>query len=350
MYQVLRSLTSGAKQMTIGRCLRRAAMGDVVSSRLTSSRGRNRPAEESALLAVSAPRRDHGSQKKRARRHWRRDGRVACACADRRSMCDNSPQRSAIRLRVRDQIGGRLAFHIADHARTGTRTAQDFRSRRRCREDAGGTRTGIGRGSRLSDTRSVPRANARSHVVADEWTPRYLDDNDEFSAFSRVVGNAIGALVLGDELTLDERQAALQPFASVTGISQAAAPQENESGTCQQVARTIHPVPPHYPPSASVSGTVVVDIVVTLDERGDVRSAKPLANTMGDRPGAADFADAALLAAAESTYVPSIRDCKVVNGPYVFRVVFKSALNRGSPFVSATRNVYAQGRPEDGTV
>jgi len=160
-------------------------------------------------------------------------------------------------------------------------------------------------------------------LVANEWTPRNLQEDDKFSAFSGVVGDAITALVLGDELSVDQRQDALTPFAALAEISESARPQEIGSGACTQPATTIRSVRPSYPPLAGVSGTTGrVNVVITLNERGDVRTAKPIASTLGDRPGAADLVNAAILSAAASSYAPEIRDCKGVKGTYVFAVEF----------------------------
>jgi hypothetical protein len=109
--------------------------------------------------------------------------------------------------------------------------------------------------------------------------------------------------VFGDELAVDQRQAALAPFAALAEIPEAARPQENGSGGCAQPARTIHSVPPPYPPMAGVSGTAGL-----VDD--------------DDRPGVSDLVNAAILSAAASTYALEIRDCKGVKCTYVFAVIF----------------------------
>jgi hypothetical protein len=162
-------------------------------------------------------------------------------------------------------------------------------------------------------------------LIANEWTPRGLHDNDKFSAFAEVVGDAITALAMSDagELTADLRQAALHSFDALADLPAAVRVHWVGADECEQPETTIYAAPPTYPPVAAISGTTgVVNILVSLNEQGDIRMAKPLSNTLGDRPGADELVKAALVAAAASTFAPRIRNCQGVPGRYVFAVGF----------------------------
>jgi hypothetical protein len=163
--------------------------------------------------------------------------------------------------------------------------------------------------------------------VANEWTFGGLHDADKFSIFAAIVGDAITALSLGEELTPDQHRAALLPFQTLphdVGPGERAG--LGEGKPCAQPdapAQTIHAVAPIYPAMAGASGTAGrANILISLNADGDVQAAKSFGNTFGDRPGADDLVNAAILAAAASTYLPAVHECKAIAGRYVFVVEF----------------------------
>jgi hypothetical protein len=98
------------------------------------------------------------------------------------------------------------------------------------------------------------------------------------------------------------------------------------SGACSRPnvhARTVHVVQPDYPALVVMTRTSgLVQVFVALSETGAVRSARLSNDTLGDRPGSEEVVEAAVLAAATTTYAPKIRDCVAVPGSYAFRSDF----------------------------
>ncbi len=123
----------------------------------------------------------------------------------------------------------------------------------------------------------------------------------------------------------EQQQTALLPFVGLTA-AQVAQPIGPNDASCAQpnaTARTLHAVAPQYPAMTGAAGTGgTVQVLVSLNASGDVRSAKSFASDMGDRLGAEDAVRAAILSAAASSYAPEIRNCAPVGGTYIFVVNF----------------------------
>jgi len=163
-------------------------------------------------------------------------------------------------------------------------------------------------------------------IVVNAWhLGTHLDDTG-FAAFSDALQTALNALVLADTVSPEDRTAALAPFASLLSNSAAAPmPSPSASGPCVDTsARTLHRVAPTYPALAiaeSLTGTVSVK--VTLNERGEVRSATLYKKTVAGEGAAQDaLVRAAIFSAATSTYVPAYRTCAGVGGSYLFVASF----------------------------
>jgi len=88
---------------------------------------------------------------------------------------------------------------------------------------------------------------------------------------------------------------------------------------CNQDARLTAPVPPDFPESARAAGlgksTVLVKVY--LSAKGTIASLGVMTSS-----GNLDLDQAALRAAAQSTYSPRIKNCKPASGLYVFKVMF----------------------------
>ncbi len=165
------------------------------------------------------------------------------------------------------------------------------------------------------------------YLVVNEWKLGELSDAKRFGDFSAAVGTAISALSLGDRLTPQNHDAALLPFADLPGLATPTpAPSPSGSGLCSQPdtpARTTHVVPVDYPPFAGTAGTAgTVYVKLSLNEVGELRSARIFSNTLQRGLGSDQLIRAAIFAAAASTYAPAIKNCLPVGGIYVFKVGF----------------------------
>lgn len=73
--------------------------------------------------------------------------------------------------------------------------------------------------------------------------------------------------------------------------------------------RVAAPRGPH-----SANGAMTIDLIIDIDENGNVTGAHPIAEAPKE------FADAAIAAAKASKFMPKIENCKPVSSEYVFRV------------------------------
>jgi hypothetical protein len=170
-------------------------------------------------------------------------------------------------------------------------------------------------------------------LVANGWSPlRDFDDPKQSAKFLVALHDTIAALSLGPRLTPAEQRTAQAAFAGlldpvpVTSPDTAATTSAQPEGACalpRVAAKTLHAVAPQTPATAVASGTTgTVKILVSLNENGDVRSAKTVASTVADQPGADDMVRAAVLSAAQSTFAPELRNCTAIPGRYMFVVLF----------------------------
>ncbi|HEX5274762.1 MAG TPA: energy transducer TonB [Candidatus Rubrimentiphilum sp.] len=88
---------------------------------------------------------------------------------------------------------------------------------------------------------------------------------------------------------------------------------------CDRDATVSQQVSPDYPESARESGIgqVTAGIRVYLTPLGKVAALRVLTSS-----GNGDLDQAAIRAAAESTYLPRIKNCKPTFGLYLFKVTF----------------------------
>lgn len=88
---------------------------------------------------------------------------------------------------------------------------------------------------------------------------------------------------------------------------------------CDRDATVSRQVPPDYPESARETGLgeVTAGIRVYITPQGTIAALR-VANSSGN----ADLDQAALRAAAESTYLPRLKGCKATYGEYLFKVTF----------------------------
>jgi hypothetical protein len=134
---------------------------------------------------------------------------------------------------------------------------------------------------------------------------------------------ALAATAVRDALTADVLAAALDGAVPVNEESGTALPATCTAADSQP--KVIHAVPPQYPanPSALRTGGFV-KVKVQLDAQGLVRSTTVHDATF--TAGNGDHAvllDAAIVAAALSTYGPTTAGCPVVAGSYLFGVGFR---------------------------
>lgn len=172
---------------------------------------------------------------------------------------------------------------------------------------------------------AVDATSRAAMLVSTEWDRAGNDDDKRADEFTAVLSTTVSALASGDALTPEERRWALLPFARLfPPETPSAAPAE--PGTCSHPnvdARAIHLVQPDYPAFAGATRTSgTVQVVVALSETGSVRSVKLYNDTLGGRSGSEDVVEAAVRAAATTTYAPEIEDCVAVPSRFVFRCDF----------------------------
>lgn len=88
---------------------------------------------------------------------------------------------------------------------------------------------------------------------------------------------------------------------------------------CHRDATVTQQVPPDYPESAREAGLgqVTAEIRVYITPQGKVAALRVFNST-----GNGDLDQAAIRSAAESTYLPRVKNCKPVFGLYLFKVTF----------------------------
>jgi outer membrane biosynthesis protein TonB len=163
-------------------------------------------------------------------------------------------------------------------------------------------------------------------LVANRWKLDDIHDEQRWTAFSHAVEAALWALSDSDELAPQTRQIALQPFPMLAAAADGSSPVPLPAASCSApdaAAKPLHEVAPDYPPLASSAATSgEVNIVVSLSDNGDVRSARILANTLRRGLGTDAIIRAAIFAAAATTYTPGIKACRPVAGKFVMRYRF----------------------------
>jgi len=166
-----------------------------------------------------------------------------------------------------------------------------------------------GRCADLTETYGTARA---LYLVVNRWTYGVSADQERFDAFSAVTAIAVAALARGDGLTEAYRRTALLPFAGLSGL-EPPSPGPAPAGACtspDRAPKALHFAEPRYPETAAEAGTYGdVAVTVQLDEDGEVRSVKPLRDTLNDGLGAKEVVLATILAAAAGTYAPAIEKC-----------------------------------------
>lgn len=172
---------------------------------------------------------------------------------------------------------------------------------------------------------AVDATSRAAMLISSEWDHAGNDDAKRADEFSDVLATAVSALASGETLAPEEQRFALLPFARVFA-PEAPPPTPAASGACSRPnvdAHTLHVIHPKYPAVALATRTSgMLRVLVALSDTGSVRSAKLFSEAPGDRSGSEDLAEAAVLAAATTTYAPEIRDCVAVPGKYVFRAHF----------------------------
>jgi TonB family protein len=107
----------------------------------------------------------------------------------------------------------------------------------------------------------------------------------------------------------------------LTSIALLLALQTPAPATCNRDAIVTTQVSPDYPESARELGLglATVSVRVYLSPRGTIAALRVV-----DSSGNLDLDQAALRAAAQSTYMPRMKNCKPAFGLYVFKVTFDS--------------------------
>ena len=162
-----------------------------------------------------------------------------------------------------------------------------------------------------------------TYGIVNDWTLGELKDAARFQAFDAVVATAVSALSLGDEITPEQRMAAIRPFDGFD-LQAPAQPSPSASGHCTSSnARTLTVARPAYPPNAVFAATTgKVFVKVLLSDTGDVRSASLFRDTLGNAIGGEEIRRETIFAAASTTYAPGMRDCVPRQGAYLFESEF----------------------------
>jgi hypothetical protein len=171
--------------------------------------------------------------------------------------------------------------------------------------------------SRCADPTETYGTARALYLVVNRWTYGVSSDQERFDAFSAVTAIAVAALARGDGLAEPYRRTALLPFAGVAGLEAApAVPSPPPGAACAspgRAAKALRFAEPRYPETAAEAGTYGdVTVTVQLDESGEVRSVKPLRDTLNDGIGAKEVVLATILAAAAGTYAPAFENCSAV--------------------------------------
>jgi hypothetical protein len=173
----------------------------------------------------------------------------------------------------------------------------------------------------LDERNGLARALAFVNVL---WKPRGFSDDEGIAAFTDVLRTALSAASRGNALTAAQRQTALKPFAQI--LATEAAPPLRTPRLCvrpRAETSTINSVSPDYVPiDPRLVQIGLVKVHVTLDEHGDVRRAMRLTDTLRGSAGYDHAVDAAITAAAASTYTPAMRNCQPIASTYTWVAEF----------------------------
>jgi len=173
----------------------------------------------------------------------------------------------------------------------------------------------------LDERNGLARALAFVNVL---WKPRGFSDDEGIAAFTDVLRTALSAASRGNALTAAQRQTALKPFAQI--LPTETAPPLRTPRLCvrpRAETSTINSVSPDYVPiDPRLVQIGLVKVHVTLDEHGDVRQAMRLTDTLRGSAGYDHALDAAITAAAASTYTPAIRNCQTIASTYTWVAEF----------------------------
>lgn len=166
------------------------------------------------------------------------------------------------------------------------------------------------------------------YLMANRWTVSLGGPGDaKFDAFTRAVEAAIVTLL--EERAADSPAAlpgdlpSLAPFAYAPARSVDAVPAPAPCTLAHEDAHAIVLSQPAYPQIARANrtqGTIFVRVIIS--DRGLVENAKLFRSTATEQAGGRALAQAAILAASETTYAPERFDCVTRAGAYLFGVTF----------------------------
>lgn len=160
-------------------------------------------------------------------------------------------------------------------------------------------------------------------LVLSRWKAVTQGDR-RFSAFETALLAAVAALAVPGQLSREQIDAALAPFATdMSALSRPVAPSpvacppDGEA----RVTSAIEPDFPQFAMDQRVGG--VVSVSVTLDDEGLVEAVDVVKAPFVDLRAASALKNATVVSAASSTYAPAIKNCKAIGGTYLFRAEYQ---------------------------